>query len=323
MTLVLTPADKPGHARLAPRPGTAGFTEPCYITVEDTYSGRFLVGPDHWHPEPHWWGPYSVQADGALLLGAEIVNEVEEYATIRISLGSRTATLQWPDTILPSLDGVAEAQVHARDPSVRQAEPDPEPAPKADEYRVFAGDTVVGDDPDPEPAPQADEYPPSHSRPNGKRPNEDASIVRMPSGASLLASRPKGKRPNADASIPWFKWFLLILVMAAAILVSMWYFLYREVEPRPPIVVDSCGFEELTAQNTMPDLRAALNRCGVKADPNSAFQALEDRERAGEAEALLTFGHLYNPDYTDPLFEDALGMVLQDDVLDALRYSPQ
>ena len=257
MTFVLSPTGTAGQARLLSGTGSVGFTDPCYITVQDTYNGRFLVGPGNWHPDRHWFGPYSVEDDGSILLGTEIVNQIEEYTAIRISIGAQTATFEWPDTILPSPGGKVAATVSKNPPPGN-------------------GDDKV----------------PPEKTPHSKKYSE----------------------------IPWLKWFLIPLIVIAFALVALWCFLERQPAPVPPDPEVSCGLKVLAGKQSMAALRAALTVCGAQVDPDDAFVALEDRERARDPEALLVFGHLYNPDHTDAFFEDTLGFTLGNDPANALRY---
>ena len=273
MTFVLSPTGTAGQARLLSGTGSVGFTDPCYITVQDTYNGRFLVGPGvgpgNWHPERHWFGPYSVEDDGSILLGTEIVNQIEEYTAIRISIGAQTATFEWPDTILPSPGGKVAATV-IKNPPIKNPPPPP------------------------------------------------------PGNGDDKGSPGKTPPPKQPPEIPWLKWFLISLILIAFALVALWLW-SRQPAPVPPDLDVSCGV--LTGKQSMAALRAALTVCGggARADRddefrNDAFVALEDRERARDPEALLVFGHLYNPDHTDAFFEDTLGFTLGNDPANALRY---
>ena len=284
MTFVLSPTGTAGQARLSPGTGSVGFTDPCFITVQDTYSERFLVGPGHWHPERHWFGPYSVEDNGSILLSTEIVNEIEEYTAIRISIGAQTATVEWPDTIVPSPGGKVAATVHTQNPiTARPARVKPESEPEPEQAHADATTAV------------------------------DAALAKQDDVGS------SGGKSLEE--IPWLKWFLILLIVSALALVALWHFRYRQPAPEPPVAEISCDFDGLTGtQQSMADLRAALTGCGAQADLDGAFVALEDRERASDPEALLVFGHLYNADHTDALFEDTLGIALPNDPADALRY---
>lgn len=74
------------------------------IDVFDKFKGYYL-GENGFQPTRNLFGPYKVVRAGGraeVLIGSEIVNHIEEYANLRLTLGPVVADVSWPDTVLPA-----------------------------------------------------------------------------------------------------------------------------------------------------------------------------------------------------------------------------
>jgi len=75
-----------------------------WLAPSEGAGGQAEVGDAHWQSERHEFGPYDVyRHDGAdwVRIGPEIVNKIEEYTPVRITVGSVTEDVSWPDDVPP------------------------------------------------------------------------------------------------------------------------------------------------------------------------------------------------------------------------------
>jgi hypothetical protein len=78
--------------------------ETTEVAVFDNYSERYL-GESGWQPVKVLFGPYSVMREAGrarLVIGPEIVNQIEEYANVRLMVGDTETNISWPDDIVPA-----------------------------------------------------------------------------------------------------------------------------------------------------------------------------------------------------------------------------
>ncbi len=301
-----------GHARLV-LTGTAGMGEgsQVLVTLLDPYSSKYL-GAQGFQRDPVAFGPYPVTRDGGravVTLGPEIVNQIEEYAALRIALSDAAsgvsriaAEVRWPDSIVPAMGA---ARIGGLVAPGRTA---------ADE-----GPRLVGRAPEATPADVAAE-PPAPPRPE---PVAD------------IAAAPHAPRPG-------WHWLLLALAVIAALLAALWA--YGVFDPDPvadpptpapepaaapvpapapapspapapaPSPPDPCGAAALDALSDRPfaDSVAAIAACGAAVSPDRALRLIEDAAVAGEAQALYLFGVLYDAETLDAGLETEIGVQLTD-----------
>ncbi len=297
-----------GHARLV-LTDAADLAEGAQVLVSllDPYSGRHL-GAQGFQRDPVAFGPYLVGRDNGravVTLGPEIVNQVEEYAALRIALtdaGSGVARLaadvRWPDSIVPAIGMARIGGLVA--PGRAAAE---------------AGPRLVGHAPDAAPATAQDDTPP---RPDPAPPAPDPTLSPAP------ASRPA--------------WLLVLLGLATvgAVLAAVWALGLFDPDPvadppRPetapdpapvsapepgpaPAPPDPCGAAALDALSglTFADALSALTACGPAVPPDRALRLIEDAAVAGEAQALYLFGVIYDAETRDAGLETEIGVQLTD-----------
>ena len=135
-----------GYARLS-LPASDLTEETATVSVFDAYSERYL-GRDGYQGEKVEFGPYPVEREGDrawVTVGPEIVNQIEEYAQVRIGLAGHRTQTSWPEDIAPAFGAArlgdiftsAPASAPVEDTSLvgryptTQPEPEPAPAPEA------------------------------------------------------------------------------------------------------------------------------------------------------------------------------------------------
>lgn len=85
------------------------------VRIRDEFSGRWLRKPDPndsrtaveegvWGAEPYPFGPYLVERKGGfdwVRIGPEIVNQLAEFMSLEIVVGTARAAVTWPDDVIP------------------------------------------------------------------------------------------------------------------------------------------------------------------------------------------------------------------------------
>lgn len=128
------------------------------------------------------------------------------------------------------------------------------------------------------------------------------------------------KRPSKG----WI-WILLLLVLLGGAALA-WNLFKGETAPvvaQSDVSASDCNFETLSA---LPDFKArnsAMRDCGKEISPDVVLRVIEDASKAGNAEALLLFGTLYDEDELDPRIEVLIGLTFADDPARAVYYYAQ
>lgn len=280
--------------------------ESVSLEVYDLYGERYL-GAKGWQPERHAFGPYAVTREAvraSIIIGPEVVDRVEEFSALRVSLGPITADLSWPDDIVHS----PKAATSDRAIKVGSA---PEIAPGPAPIRMAEPETppVPTPEPDPAPTPDPDPDPPE-------------------AVATETEDKPASKLPLILGG-------LAVLVVGA---IAAFFLLQGEevVETAPPepapvtpvapppvaALPDPCGPEALAALGGQGFVAIAdgLRGCGGSVTPDTALGLLEGAVAANDPQALAFFGTLYDPSRTDPVIEDQIGLTLGDNPARAAEY---
>ncbi|MCV6584881.1 MAG: hypothetical protein OIF47_05060 [Marinibacterium sp.] len=301
-----------GYARILLPAGTlAGPT--TSVSLYEMFRERFL-GEDGWQPTEALFGPYPVEDLGdrqCVIVGPEIVNHIDEFAAVRLALGDVVSETTWPDAI---------AHAPTAPPLGRILRPDePDPA---------AGSALTGTRPTPAPTPQP-EPPQEVAEPDPPAVDPVVEPVAEPIDDPVEpepdpVDPPTDPVPVKSGSSSWI-WIVLVLLLAAAAGGAYYHFAMREPVPAPepepvpdpvpePVpepepAPDPCTDAALSADDVaFADRLAALRACGDKASAAAALAVLEAGLAAEDAETLLTFGHLYNPDISAPGIEDLVGL---------------
>lgn len=265
-----------GHAELSAAAEALPETE-ATVSVYDAFSERFL-GADGWQSDRVEFGPYAVVHEGGrarLIVGPEIVNQIEEYAAVKLRVNGVEAAVDWPDDVVP-LPGAARIGGLA----VSRSGPS---APKDNLVGKLQAEAPQETTPAPAPAEPAED-PPTRSR-LPLIAGLAALVLLLGGGVAawFLMSGPAPAPPPTPAPMP----------VAAE-------------EPAP------CGDEALAALATMTfgEGRALMSRCAGAVGPERALAALENGAEAGDAEALYLFGQIYDDVLNDDPVEAEIGLSL-------------
>lgn len=292
------------------------------VAVFDSYGERWLaadeapgaqigIGNPHWQQERFEFGPYTVyRHEGAdwVHIGPEIVNKVEEYAPLRISVGGKDYDISWPDDVPPRagaavLGGIRPvarvSKAGNRPQLVGHVEPDP-----VEDTELQA--------PPPRPAPKAEPDPQPEAEP---------------------AARAAPRRPNL-----WLPLLLLLLLLAVA--AAVWWYWSQEPKaetavapvasapqppPQPAVAAsdppgEACSLATLSAFPDFPSFDKALRQCGKDVSPDTALEVIEAHAARDDPGALLLIGTLYDENSIDPRIETLIGLTFAPDIARAVEY---
>lgn len=281
-----------GHAELSV-PEDKLLGETAQVAVFDNYSERFL-GESGWQPVKVMFGPYAVRREGGqahLVIGPEIVNQIEEYANVKLMVGDAEQDVSWPDDVVPApgaakiggIMGTKAAEVTAASAlSAKMPEPEPEPAEV---------------EPIPEPTPAPTVEPVETPAPKGK--------------GGLIAG------------------LVVVLLLAAAL--AYWLLATEDTPVTPvaePVIApapvaeasDPCAADALRALEGFAAQSAALRGCAGTASADTALGLVERAAAAGDADALVLFGTVYDGEAMDAVIEDQIGLTFGDEPATAAEY---
>ncbi len=264
------------------------------VAVFDAFGERWLarasdagayagIGEAHWQTERYEFGPYEVHRhDGAdwLRIGPEIVNQLGEYAPLRITLAGQTHEVIWPDTVPPragaavlgGLQPVGRKQAEITDNRVGTVEMD---RPETDEIAL------------------------------PERPDAPAEV-------------PQERDTDPKRARLWLLPVLLVaLVIAAALAWYFWPEPAPEVADRnapcsrETLAATTGGFAAIAD---------AIRACGADVPPDIALSLVEEAATRDDPDALLLFGMLYDGESLDPRIETLTGLTFADDPAQAVEY---
>ncbi len=295
MTLSIRPdpAHPKGGYALLDLPAERLPGDTALVAVYNSYSERFL-GESGWFASRTDFGPYPVRhADGraGVVIGPEIVNQIEDNAALVLFVGPVRAEAVWPEDVVPlpgagsSLTGLTlgpgagEAGPRADHPAGTLSGPQPG---DGSERTGPGGDPVATDPP----------------APAGRKP---LIIAGLGVGLAALAAAVwfmVGPRPE-QVAVP--------AVVAAA-----------PVEARG----DPCTDERLRGLGSLgfAEIARELGACGGAANPETALGLLEDAADRTDPDALLMFGELYDAGVAESVLKSAVGLDLGDIPANAADY---
>lgn len=273
------------------------------VTIKNAFSGQFL-GPDGWQPTTFAFGPYPVVSDAGgsrLIVGPEIVNQIEEYTTLDITVGPVQAQTSWPDDVVASPEAAALGGL-----ATVKAETEADQAPVLK-------------------APQTPSEPNTSDEPDTGSPEDDADQDTL--------SDPTPGTGGEDTSNKTPLMIGLGVLLLAAIAAAVWFFALRETDPEPapappppaPAAEPSaCSLEALqtAAAVSFDTVMEDISTCGSAVSADDAFTILDSAVRQDTAAALLLFGKMYDGSQTDDLIETRIGLTFTgDDTLAAEYYA--
>ena len=250
------------------------------MSIHDLASERWL-GETGWQNSECELGPFTVNADGHIVLGPNIVDAMEAYMPLEIVVAGESARLNWPEAVLPS---PTEART---DGGLTVVGKDP--------YGGSAGTGVLRDEIE---APVATEEPESLELP------EDDDLPRNDQHIAVDDVQESG----SSNRVLWLIVLGIILVAAAAALYFwFWKFEAETVADPAPIVEPEpeshdgdqadCSGAAFDAIGDLPILEqmAFARACGGQAAPEDLLRVLEAGVGAELPEALSVMGALYDP----------------------------
>ncbi|ARC88613.1 hypothetical protein [Rhodovulum sp. MB263] len=276
-----------GYAELSAEAAALPEAE-ATVSVFDAFSERFL-GLDGWQSDRAEFGPYEVVRDGdraRLVIGPEIVNRIEEYAALKLRVNRIEAELSWPDDVVP-MPGAARIGGLA----VARAEPS--------EAAGRLTGKLTGKLPEPEAQAEG-----SAAEPPAETQEKRRSRLPLIGGLAALVLLICG------GALAWFLMQPPPLPVVAE---------RPEAEPTPP---DPCGPDALAGLGALPfaEGRALMSRCGARVTPQQALATLEAGADAGDADALLLFGEIYDEGANDDPVETEIGLSLTPSASKAAEY---
>lgn len=266
------------------------------VAIFDAFGERWLAPPTepdapgemddaNWQTEPVEFGPYEVyRHDGAdwVRIGPEIVNQLGEYAPLRIRLNGRTHDVTWPANVPPR---AAAAVLGGLQPVGRKQE-------EAVDRRVGAVDPTAQED---------DE-------------------IDIPEPQAIPEQEPDLEDPGATGQGGWLMGLLLIALAAVAVLA--WYFWpVSEPAPTVTEQAAPCSRQTLASTaGGFAGIAEAIRACGSDVQPDTALSLVEEAAAADDPDALLLFGTLYDGEVLDPRIENLTGLTFRDDPAQAAEY---
>lgn len=279
------------------------------IAVFDKFRGQYL-GPSGFQPSRHDFGPYAVDRSGgtaSVLVGSEIVNQIDEYASLTLSMGPVEADVTWPDDVIPlagapALGGIAVVRDEDATPAGALSGAVGAPAPA-------------------EPAPVAPAPPP---------PVPDPVVDPMPEPDPLPAPEPVGGDDDAAKGSSPMIWVAAGVVLLALAAGGYWMWQQSQTAPvaeqtqivPPPepevAATDPCAADALRAM-AAGEVLAQLRSCSDAVSADDALLIVEAAVRGGTAEASALMGKFYDGAATDRI-ESATGLTFGDDPARAAEY---
>lgn len=280
---------------------------PVEVTVYNSFLEKWL-GPDGWQPNRHGFPARQAEQDGdtlRLIVGPDIVNQIEEDTPLKIGVAGTEFSTYWPDDINQGPDVAiggdlagtgSKAAAAAPKPITSLAEPEPTPDPEAETEED--GETDAGDD-------------------------EDSYV------------KPVDDEPKKSRAGSYAMWAVALLAVIGA---AAWYFLMQpgdkvavvepeptvEDEPQPEPVAETnpCGTDQLRslASDGFKTLAQQLRTCGSKVSIDDALTFVERASAANDPDALVLFGALYDTTVKDEPIKTEIGLNLGDNAARAAEY---
>ncbi|MHA6262503.1 hypothetical protein ACXYMO_04815 [Arenibacterium sp. CAU 1754] len=265
------------------------------VAVFDAYGERWLapsqddgekisIGNPNWQAERHDFGPYKVYGhEGAdwVRIGPEIVNKIEEYSPLRLSINGVEHTATWPDDIPPRAGAAVLGGIQA----VARVRPDPvvHPAvqPPVAELHAESGVPDLPEDPD--------------------TPTGGFRIWIWLIALILLVAIAVGV---------WWFWMRDDALTAKV-----------PSDSTPVATRERCSFAALSVlPGGFAEAGAALRDCGREVSPDVALEVIESFAAQDDPDALLLIGTLYDGTELDARIEKLIGLTFDPDDARAAGY---
>ncbi|MCF6231879.1 MAG: hypothetical protein L3J36_02065 [Rhodobacteraceae bacterium] len=322
LTIHSDPQEPTGGFAFLELPGGSLGTGRVMVGVFEVYGSRWLgpsdadgdkveIGDGNWQGERHEFGPYLVHAhDGAdwVRIGPEIVNKIEEYTPLRLTIGTLSEDVTWPDDVPPRAGAAVLGGLQSTALGGGRG----------------AGAALVGKAAAPEPEQPPEPAPPPVPPELAPEPEPelDQTVIFVP--------------PKKTSKILW--WLLLLLVLTGLALGVAWWFFWRQqpvlptgeppvaetgvetVEPGTGEPASPCTRAALTTLAGFAATRDAIRTCGDALSPDTVLSIVEDAASTGDKDALLLFGTLYDGATVDARIETVIGLSFADNPALAAEY---
>jgi hypothetical protein len=301
-----------GGVALLRLPTNALADDHTHVQLQNAYTQLWLapnsgeetlvqVGDGNWQADPHHFGPYAVTRDGAeavVRIGPEIVNKLEVFAPVVLRIGGRDYDVTWPEDVAPragaALMGALKATA-ALAPATNGARLVGRKQPSDADGAAQDTPPVAAQDLAPEPDLHTETD--SGGQTSGKRMALIGALVAVlvAAAAIFFVTRPEVETDPAPTAVP-----------------------------APSIAAGEadCSLDALAALSGgfAATADALTGACGAVVDAEGAFRLIERGTQTGDGQAWLALGGLYDPGFTDPVFEDQLGIAPGENLPLAVEY---
>ena len=288
--------------------GVAASEGPVEVMVYNSFLEKWL-GPDGWQPSAHGFPARQAEQDGdslRLIVGPDIVNQIEEDTPIKIGIGGAEFSTYWPDDINQGPDVAIGGDLAGTGAKAVAA------APKPVTTLTAPG---LGSD--------AEEQTEDEDLPDDIEDDADDDYVQP------VEDEPE-KKSRAGSFAMWGIALLAVIGAAA------WYLFMQPgekvatvepepaVEPKPEPVAKAnpCGADELRslASDGFKSLATQLRTCGSEVSVDDALTFVERASAANDPDALALFGALYDTGVKDEPIKTEIGLNLGDNAARAAEY---
>lgn len=299
---------------------------PLTIEIFETFGGRWLgrsasdgsrmsIGDANWQTDPHAFGPYPIKVENgsvSVRIGPEIINKVPEYTHCRIKVAGLSADLIWPDNVIPRAGAAALGGLKTIARPMAVEAPTTQPAQPIDQAPTL----------DMQPA----DTPPISSAPVAKKNYWPILVLLSLLGVVVITALFFFKNDAREMSDPVDAPETMTVAAAPS-----------QQDPAPTELVmpavtsevgqpaqDACDLGFLTqSANGIGALYPLLEACSAQLSADEVFDILETARAAGDPDALLRFGYLYDPMIDDPVLEAELALGAPANLPQAVEYYSQ
>lgn len=259
------------------------------VAVFDNYSERYL-GQSGWQATQATFGPYDVVREAGqarFVIGPEIVNQIEEFANVKLIVGTIRQDISWPDDVVPAPGAAKIGGI------LRAAKPE-----------TALKNTLEPQEDAPEPDGIPEPFPEPPLAPQD--PVQDDEVGEQERKFGPLIG------------------FLVMLLLAAGI--SYWFLFLQDKAVAPVARIapaegaGPCSAQTLSGVSGFDAQLVALRSCGSKTDADVALGLVEAAAAAGDPKALLVFGMVYDAGADVDVIEDKVGMTFGDVPATAAEY---
>ena len=268
------------------------------VVIFDSYSSRYL-GESGWQATRHAFGPYIVDRNdpsrALVIVGPEIVNQIDEYAAVKVELGQVSADINWPEEIVPAPGAARIEGINT-----------------AGETKAVSDLSGAGHSADSD-----------LQNKNAPTPPPPTDVEKESADAQKPAPKETPGKPTGGLN--WIIPAIALLAIVAGV-----YF-YQEANtqqipplPAPPVLAEEvtnvCDEAALRAIEGFAGRAAELRKCAGNVTADTTLSLLEEAAQEGDGAALALFGTVYDAEATDVVIESVVGLTFDDAPATAADY---